>query len=217
MPNSLKSPDLFAKIMDIVELYAGKFSTSTTYIRDDLKELLDELSRAPIAEWGGLREAANSLKFDLYELTTPELRAAFGGVKQVAVVQPDTLKTFRAAIESLSRQGGEAVAWQGRFYDDVRQEWGEWRPMTESESVTYAGIAGWETRGLFTRASDAGDWVLVPKEPTSEMMRSGAICREAVLARIEYPPVVGHRPNPNYLAGCTYEAMIAAAPAPGGG
>lgn len=48
--------------------------------------------------------AAKTVQFDVYELTTPELRAAFEGKARIAVIQIDTVKALRDAIRSTGAQ-----------------------------------------------------------------------------------------------------------------
>lgn len=56
-------------------------------------------ARAAVNE---LLKSSAEIKFDLYELTTPELQAAFDGQTIIAVVQIDSLKKFRAALAALT-------------------------------------------------------------------------------------------------------------------
>ena len=50
---------------------------------------------APPAPGG---DAVRALRFDVYDLTTPELREAFGGHKTIAVINPDCFDAYRAAL-----------------------------------------------------------------------------------------------------------------------
>lgn len=56
-------------------------------------------ARAAVAQ---LLKSAVEIKFDLYELTTPELQAAFDGQTRIAVVQIDSLTAFRAALAAIT-------------------------------------------------------------------------------------------------------------------
>jgi len=71
-----------------------------------LRELIADHG-ALAAEVKALREAASGLKFDVYKLTTPELRAGFGGVKEIAVVQMETVNPLREAITRASTATGD--------------------------------------------------------------------------------------------------------------
>jgi hypothetical protein len=55
-------------------------------------------ARDAVAE---LIEAAEGLRFDVFELTTPELRTMFDGHKQIAVVHMETVRHLRAALASV--------------------------------------------------------------------------------------------------------------------
>ena len=123
---------------------------------------------------------------------------------------------IHAAIESLSRQDGEAVAELIHSAD----------ALTRMVVLPEGMQLGYGTHKLYaspTRASEAGDsfhgipvvvnpalppdgWVLVPREPTDPMIDAGVDARINALR-------VGGSGNPS---ADTYRAMIAAAPAPGG-
>lgn len=122
--------------------------------------------------------------------------------------------TGKAAIESLSRQGWEAVGclniqrWRG-IDSMVNHDFDYYGDLPDGTYQLYTAP---------TRASEVGDWVLVPREPTEAM-------REAFMA-LDYQQLVDF----NYYGGMTgwdisvnpsgaksaWAAMIAAAPAPGG-
>lgn len=48
----------------------------------------------------------------------------------------------------MSESAGRVVAYEMRMIDDVRDEWMDWRPCTESEAATFATWEGYETRAL---------------------------------------------------------------------
>lgn len=108
----------------------------------------------------------------------------------------------RAAIESLSRQGGEAVAELIHSAD----------ALTRLVVLPEGMQLGYGTHKLYaspTRASEAGDWVLVPRVPTDEMLNASQeeMCRWSARTY--------HNDDEQTAI---YKAMLAAAaPAPGGG
>jgi hypothetical protein len=57
------------------------------------QELME--ARVAVAE---LIEAAAGLRFDVFELTSPELRTMFDGHKQIAAVHMETVRHLRAAL-----------------------------------------------------------------------------------------------------------------------
>lgn len=117
-----------------------------------------------------------------------------------------------AELDASGLQGAEPVAWQARFVTrDTDYTEGWWN--FESAATRDAKAAEWrgygdtvETRDLYTRppVESAPGFVLVPVEPTLEMQRAAT--------KYQYGPG-----GPNYDHVGRWKAMLAAAPAAGGG
>jgi hypothetical protein len=58
----------------------------------------DKLLIFPESEVRALVEAARALKFDVWEITAPELRATFDGRKNLVVAHAETVLALRAAL-----------------------------------------------------------------------------------------------------------------------
>jgi hypothetical protein len=64
-------------------------------------DLADDLADARDAVMA-MVAAAKELRFDLYTLDSPEMRAAFDGNDRIIVVHADTLLAFKSAVARVS-------------------------------------------------------------------------------------------------------------------
>ena len=210
MPNSLKS-----HIETLREMFAVAANERRMKEADALASAIEALSRAPIAEGG---ESGHVHPMTLREI----MDAEDGGTPNSYVIHTEVgdlecslavccewdklieyIAEQDAKIESLSRQGGESRCPHCDDTGDVHAPDGEWHGVCSCPAGDKIGKDAPET----TRASEAGDWVLVPRYPTPKMI--DATWNDAI-------ETSGHVESHNTRNDRIYRAMIAAAPAPGG-
>ena len=176
-------------------------------------------TRAPIAE--GIDDSAWAAKI----LTAHNLwrRDAGSDGEYPQQAPADIGRAIDIAIESLSRQGGDSEPdddWHLRGYAYASKQatncaqCGEYRhtPLRVDAMDGYVCLTCIDKKldELFTRASEAEGWVLVPREPTTAMQFAGA--RSWIDGQESRPGT-----STAEEAVRSYTAMIAAAPANGGG
>ena len=210
---------------DFDTTFVTSYEEALAFAEDNPSAITPLYTRAPIAEGGGDHIVdANKMVWAARILAAHNAwrRDDEGDAEQG---NPNDIgRAIDIAIESLSRQGGEEMIEMG----DGGVRLPKWLIESSERIGRYMDAhhpGHWElgriqSRRGHTRASEAGDWVMVPREATKAMIDAALAVKPLGQFYPGHTAAESEYMNEKYHGGerraNIYAAMIAAAPAPGG-